>query len=65
MSTDYLTGKCVGSRITADSSMGKYLPVGFSIIRISAVHLGFEPYVLFRFDIHIPVIFLRHRFPQA
>ena len=51
MSTDFLISKYVGSRISTNSLMGKYL--GFIIVRTSSIYLGFAMYVLFALTFHI------------
>ena len=53
MSIDSLDGKYVGSIISTDSLMGKYLR--FSIVRPSLVYLGFTMHAFFALIFHIPV----------
>ena len=53
MSIDSLNGKYVGSIISTDSLMGKYLR--FSIVRPSLVYLGFTMHAFFALIFHIPV----------
>ena len=69
MSTDPLSCKYMGFRISIESLIGRYL--GFSIVRTSLIYLGYTTYVRSALTFHVlvaaerPHYFFRDRLPQA